>query len=180
MLTDDKIVDAIQGFSNLDDKVMSVDDKLNELIILLNNSNLDSENIKQIQKKFNVAIDEKLSEDEFIIELQKVDEIDLSRLEKLDKIEMLLKTNYIDTKIVKRFKVKQFAEMIFPVLIGIVMVTLGFAMIILPAPPYFEMFTIFHFTLNDGFTLMDLISLIIILTGIFVGIKSYFKFANQN
>lgn len=173
------MVDELQGFSKLDDKAISLDNKLNEFISLLNSSNINSVNVKQIQKKFNVAVDEKLSEDELIIELQKVDEIDLTRLEKLDKIEMLLKTNYLDTKIVKTFKVKRFAEMIFPVLIGIVMVTLGFAMIILPAPPYFEMFTIFHFTLNDGFTLMDLISLIIILTGIFVAIKSYFKFANQ-
>jgi membrane-bound ClpP family serine protease len=179
LLTEDKIVDEIKGFANLDEKAISLDEKLNELILLLNNSNIDSENVKLIKNKFNVAIDAKLSEAELIIEFQKVDENDLSRLEKLDKIEMLLKTNYIDTKTVKSFKVKRFVEMIFPVLIGIVMLTLGFAMIILPAPPYFEMFTIFHFTLNDGFTLMDLISLIIILTGIFVAIKSYFKFANQ-
>lgn len=179
MLTQDKIVDELQGFSNLDEKAIGLDDKLNELIVLLNSSNINSENIKHIQKKFNTAVEEKLTEDELITELQKVDEIDLSRLEKLDKIEMLLKTNYIDTKSIKTFKVKRYAEMIVPVLIGIVMVTLGFAMIILPAPPYFEMFTIFHFTLNDGFTLMDLISLIIILSGIFVAIKSYFKFANQ-
>ena len=173
------MVDELQGFSKLDDKAISLDNKLNEFISLLNSSNINSVNVKQIQKKFNVAVDEKLSEDELIIELQKVDEIDLTRLEKLDKIEMLLKTNYIDTKTIKTHKVKNFVEMMVPVLIGIVMVTLGFAMIILPAPPYFEMFTIFHFTLNDGFTLMDLISLIIILTGIFVAIKSYFKFANQ-
>ena len=125
MLTEDKIVDELQGFSNLDVKVINFDDKLNELILLLNNSNIDSENVKQIQKKFNIAIDERLSEDELITELQKVDEIDLSRLEKLDKIEMLLKTNYINTKTVKTFKVKRFAEMIVPVLIGIVMVTFG-------------------------------------------------------
>ena len=173
------MVDELQGFSKLDDKAISLDNKLNEFISLLNSSNINSVNVKQIQKKFNVAVDEKLSEDELIIELQKVDEIDLTRLEKLDKIEMLLKTNYIDTKTIKTHKVKNFVEMMVPVLIGIVMVTLGFAMIILPAPPYFEMFPIFHFTLNDGFTLMDLISLIIILTGIFVAIKSYFKFANQ-
>lgn len=179
MLTEDKIADQLQSFSKLDNNSIDLEDKLNELIVLLNNSTIDSENIKQIQKKFNVAIDDKLSQEDLITELQKVDDFDLSRLEKLDKIEMLLKTNYIDTKTIKTFKVKRFAEMIVPVFIGIVMVTLGFAMIILPAPPYFEMFTIFHFTLNDGFTLMDLISLIIILSGIFVAIKSYFKFANQ-
>ena len=135
-------------------------------------------NYLQIKDKFNVAIEKKLSEPELLAEFQKVDNVDLSRFEKLEKIEMLLQSNYIDTKVAKSIKFKNFLEMIFPVLTGLVMVTLGFAMIILPAPPYFEMFTIFHFTLNDGFTLMDLISLIIILTGIFVAIKSYFKFAN--
>ncbi|TKB97962.1 hypothetical protein FA046_11175 [Pedobacter cryophilus] len=169
----------MDSFSLLDQKQLTLDEKLNELISLLNNSEIDSENVKQIQSKFNNAISQKLSEADLIAEFKKVDDVELSRLEKLDKIEMLLKSNYIDTKVVKSFAFKRFIEMIVPVFIGIVMVTLGFAMIILPAPKYFEMFTIFHFTLNDGFTLMDLISLIIILTGIFVAIKSYFKFANQ-
>ena len=179
MLTDKKIFDDLDSFSLLDQKQLTLDEKLNELISLLNNSEIDSENVKQIQHKFNNAINQKLSEADLIAEFKKVDDIDLSRLEKLEKIEMLLKFNYIDTKVAKSVAFKRFIEMIILVFIGIVMVTLGFAMIILPAPKYFEMFTIFHFTLNDGFTLMDLISLIIILTGIFVSIKSYFKFANQ-
>lgn len=156
-----------------------IEDKLNELIQVLNKSNIDTHNIKSLQSKFNTAIDHKLSESELIEEFKKVDDDGLSRLEKLDKIELILKSNYIDTKVAKSVAVKRFFEMIIPVCIGFVMLTLGFAMIILPAPPYFEMFTIFHFTTNDGFTLMDLISLIIILTGVFVIIKSYFKFANQ-
>ncbi len=178
MLTDKKIFEDLDSISRVNELELTLDDKLNELINLLNNSEINSENVKQIQQKFNNAIHKKLTEAELIAEFKKVDNVELSRLEKLDKIEMLLKTNYIDTKVVKSFAYKRFMEMIVPVLIGIVMVTLGFAMIILPAPPYFEMFTIFHFTLDDGFTLMDLISLIIILSGIFVAIKSYFKFAN--
>jgi hypothetical protein len=179
LLTEKKVFDDLESFSRLNEKDLTLDDKLNELINLLNSSAVDSENIKQIQHKFNHAIYQKLSDSELIAEFEKVDDDDaLSRLEKLDKIEMLLKTNYIDTKLVKSIAFKRFLEMIVPVLIGLVMVTLGFAMIILPAPPYFEMFTIFHFTVDDGFTLMDLISLIIILTGIFLVIKSYFKYAN--
>lgn len=178
MLTEKKVFDDLESFSRINERDLTIDDKLNELINLLNNSAIDSENIKQIQYKFNNAIHQKLSDSELIAEFEKVDDDALSRLEKLDKIEMLLKTNYIDTKVVKSIAFKRFLEMIVPVLIGLVMVTLGFAMIILPAPPYFEMFTIFHFTVDDGFTLMDLISLIIILTGIFLVIKSYFKYAN--
>lgn len=178
MLTEKKISNDLESFSRLNEKNLTLDDKLNELINLLNSSAIDSENIKKIQHKFNHAIHQKLSESELIAEFEKVDDDALSRLEKLDKIEMLLKTNFIDTKVAKSIVFKRFLEMIVPVLIGLVMVTLGFAMIILPAPPYFEMFTIFHFTIDDGFTLMDLISLIIILTGIFLMIKSYFKYAN--
>ncbi|HET8829101.1 MAG TPA: hypothetical protein VFM79_07150 [Pelobium sp.] len=156
----------------------SVDDKLNDLIKALNKTDINSDNIKSLQSKFNKAIDNKLTESELIEEFKKVDDDHLSRLEKLDKIESILKNNYIDTKAVKSAAVKRFAEMIVPVILGFVMLTLGLAMIIMPAPPYFEMFTIFYFNVNDGFTLMDLISLIIILTGVFTIIKSYFKFAN--
>ncbi len=157
----------------------TVDDKLNDLIKTLNQSKIHPDNIKSLQHKFNVAISNKLSDVELIEEFRKVDDDHLSRLEKLDKIELILKNNYIDTKVAKSVIVGRFVEMIIPVILGFVMVTLGFAMIILPAPPYFEMFTIFYFTLNDGFTLMDLISLIIILAGVFMIVKSYFKFANR-
>ena len=178
MSTDKKIFEELDHFSEIEQQPLAIQDKLDELINLLNNSDINSNNIKKIKDKFNVAIERKLSEPELLAEFQKVDNVDLSRFEKLEKIEMLLQSNYIDTKVAKSIKFKNFLEMIFPVLAGLVMVTLGFAMIILPAPPYFEMFTIFHFTLNDGFTLMDLISLIIVLTGIFIIIKSYIKFAN--
>lgn len=158
----------------------SVEDKLNDLINVLNETDINSDNIKTLQNKFNKAVDNKLSEAELIEEFKKVDDDHLSRLEKLDKIESILKNNYIDTKVAKSVAVKKYLEMIIPLCIGFFIVTLGLAMIILPAPPYFEMFTIFYFSADDGFTLMDLISLIIVLTGVFTIIKSYFKFANNN
>ncbi|MBK0381718.1 hypothetical protein I5M32_01985 [Pedobacter sp. SD-b] len=157
----------------------SVESKLNELIFLLNNGDLGKE-INTIPHKIQEVVEAKLSEPELIAEFKKVDDDHLSRLEKLDKIDMILQTNYIDTKIAKSIVVKRYAEFIIQAVIGLVMLTLGFAMIILPAPAYFEMFTIFHFTTNDGFTLMDLISLIVILTGVFLIIKAYFKFAEQS
>ena len=166
------------SFENMQET--SVEDKLNDLINVLNKTNINSDNIKTLQTKFNRAVDNKLSESELIEEFKKVDDDHLSRLEKLDKIESTLKNNYIDTKVAKSVAVKRYLEMIIPLCIGFIMVTLGLAMIILPAPPYFEMFTIFYFSADDGFTLMDLISLIIILTGVFTIIKSYFKFANNN
>lgn len=157
----------------------TVEEKLNDLIATLNSSDINSDNIKSLQHKFNTAVHNKLTEAELIAEFAKVDDDRLSRLEKLDKIELILQDNFVDTKVAKSVAVKRFLELLVPLCIGFVMLTLGLAMIILPAPPYFEMFTIFYFSVNDGFTLMDLISLIIILTGVFTIIKSYFKFANK-
>ena len=50
---------------------------------------------------------------------------------------------------------------------------LGFGMIIMPAPPNFEMFTIFFITPEDGVTLMDIIALIIVFISIFIIIGGY-------
>ena len=55
------------------------------------------------------------------------------------------------------------------------MITLGMGMIIMPAPPYFEMFTIFYFNPNDGVTIMDLISLLIVFTGVYLLVSSLLK-----
>ncbi len=51
---------------------------------------------------------------------------------------------------------------------GVLMIAIGFTMIVLPAPHDFEMFTIFYFNPNDGFTLMDLFSLLIVFGGVFI------------
>jgi hypothetical protein len=169
----------MENSSTLKKQEKSVESKLNELIFLLNNSDIANNEYRAYTSNLRKVEDDKLTQPELIAEFKKVDDDDLSRLEKLDMIDLILKSNYIDTKIVKSISLKRYSEFIIQALIGFVMLTLGFAMIILPAPAYFEMFTIFHFTTNDGFTLMDLISLIVILTGIFLIIKGYFKFAEQ-
>ncbi|OAQ40814.1 hypothetical protein A5893_07715 [Pedobacter psychrophilus] len=168
----------MENSSALRKQEKSVESKLNELIFLLNNGEINSNGIK-FTDKTNIEVGTQLSEPELIAEFKKVDDDELTRLEKLDKIDLILQSNFIDTKVVKSIAIKRYSEFIIQGLIGIVMLTLGFAMIILPSPAYFEMFTIFHFTTNDGFTLMDLISLIVILTGVFLIIKGYFKFAEQ-
>jgi hypothetical protein len=49
------------------------------------------------------------------------------------------------------------------------------AMIIMPAPPYFEMFTVFYFNDNDGVTIMDIISLLIVFTGVYLFLNAVLK-----
>jgi hypothetical protein len=58
------------------------------------------------------------------------------------------------------------------------MIIMGFGMIIIPAPPFFEMFTIYYFNQNDGITVMDLISLLIILAGIYFLIRGIYPNPN--
>jgi len=167
----------MENSSTLKKQEKFVESKLNELIFLLNNGDIVN-NSTPVHTNLRKVEDVPLAGSELVAEFKKVDD-ELTRLEKLDKIDMILQSNFIDTKIVKSIAIKRYSEFIIQALIGFVMLTMGFAMIILPAPPYFEMFTIFHFTTNDGFTLMDLISLIVILTGVFLIIKGYFKFAEQ-
>ncbi|MDB5210671.1 MAG: hypothetical protein JWQ30_1498 [Sediminibacterium sp.] len=81
----------------------------------------------------------------------------------------------------KRNRRKGFAGAIqrFPnpirIIISLLFITLGLAMIIMPTPASFEMYTIFYFNENDGFTLMDLISLMIVFCGVFTLIMTMSK-----
>lgn len=179
MFKEKNISSQIREFEDLEKQNLSLDNKLDELLKLLDNSELDSDRIKHIQNKFNAVVEKKLSQDEAISEIKEISLQNIDQLDKLNRLEVLLNNNYIDSKQAKGIKRKELLGKAMQILIGFLMVTLGFAMVILPAPPYFEMFTIFHFTYDDGFTLMDLISLIIIATGIYLIIKSYYKFSKE-
>ena len=113
-------------------------------------------------------------------EFKKIQESRRNRLEKLDKFEELLNNIHLDTKIAKAINYRKFIVYVVQACIAVVFIILGLAMIILPAPKYFEMFTILYFNNNeDGFTLMDLISLIIVLTGIFFLVTSLIKLSKK-
>lgn len=63
----------------------------------------------------------------------------------------------------------------FRIIVSLLIIMLGFAMIVLPTPPSFEMYTLFLFNDHDGFTLMDLISLMIVFAGIYALITSVYR-----
>ena len=141
-------------------------------MLLLEKSEIDSENIKGIKARVNKALDHKLSGGELIQEIKELSLAEMEKTDQLEQLEQLLNSNYLDSRQVGKNKISDGLGKIVRVFIGFLFITLGFAMIIMPAPPYFEMFTIFHFTPDDGVTLMDLISLIIIAMGIFIVIRS--------
>ncbi len=167
-----KLTEDIHHFEKLSAKDDELIQKLDEFMSLLENSNIDSENIKGIKNKINTALDEKLSNTEVIKKIQEVSLSDMGKLNQLDQLENLLNTNYLDSKQLKNHKIKERVSNLVKIIIGFLFITLGFAMIVIPAPPYFEMFTIFYFSMDDGFTLMDLISLIVIAIGTFIVIRS--------
>ena len=172
MIPKSKLTEDLKRLKHIERKDEDLIHKLGEFMELLSQSDLNSENISQIRDTLNGALDEKLYGDGALEKIQQVSLDNMPTLDKLDQLEFLLNTNHLDSKQAKRITYKAAFLKIIKIVIGLLFVTLGFAMIIMPAPPYFEMFTIFYFTENDGVTLMDLISLIIIAVGIYVTVKS--------
>lgn len=169
------INDQIKKFQALDDAKVSVDQKLEELMTLLESSDLDSDSVGKIQDKFTKAVERKRMSIENLEEFKRLDSQSLSRMEKANDLEKLLSMYKIDSNDTKKLVNNDKGSCLAILIVGILMIVLGFAMIILPAPPYFELFTIFYFTKNDGVTLMDLIALIIAFTGVYLSVNSLAK-----
>jgi hypothetical protein len=147
--------------------------KAEELVVLLRKGGIDAKRIKAIQQKINKAIDETSLPKS--IEAFKELDADRDRVELLNDFEMLLSQHQLDSEVSQKYLGHERVKKLVVVIIGIVMITLGMAMIIMPAPPYFEMFTIFYFNDNDGVTLMDLIALLIVFTGVYLFLSALLK-----
>ena len=169
------IDDEIVSFQKLDQTHLSIDKKLDELLELLENSDLDSQTVNQLKAKFNQAIDRENISSESIKVFEQLDDTQASRLELADNLETLLSQYQLDSTVSKKFVFMDKLQRLSQIIVGIILITIGFALIVMPAPPYFEMFVIFRFTLDDGFTLMDLIALLIAFTGVFLFISSLVK-----
>ena len=167
----------VSDLQKLHDKHTQIDQKLDELITLLSESNLDSESVKTIQNKFNKALEVSDINKQQIQQFKKIDELSAtsSREELLDEFSILLTNTRLDNHTTRRFIRQQRASGFVLIAIAVVMIGLGFAMIVMPAPPYFEMFTIYYFNPNDGVTIMDVISLLIILAGVYLLIKTFYQ-----
>lgn len=141
----ENIKKQVQDFQHLDKTSASVEEKLDELINLLQVSNLDSESLKKIRQKLSCNL------------------------------EVLLSQQQLDSKVSKNILLHKRVQRISFLLVSLISITLGFAIIIMPAPPSFGMFTLFYFNPNDGVTLIDLIALLIIFTGVYLFVTSVIK-----
>ncbi|MFD2873385.1 hypothetical protein ACFS5N_12945 [Mucilaginibacter ximonensis] len=168
--------DRIEHLRTAAEKQNAIEEKLDELINLLAENDFDSETVKQYQHKLNAAFENKMATAEDLKAFKVIDTItDASREELLDEFSTLLESHSFDSKTSTKYLKAERSNKLIMMIIGIIMITLGFAMIIMPAPPYFEMFTIFYFNQDDGVTLMDLISLVIVFAGIYVLVRSMYN-----
>lgn len=160
----------------LSNKQAAIDTKLDELVTLLAQSELDSEKVKQMRMRVNTALDQAGTYREQLNAFKQIDVHDTAtRANLLDEFTVLLASHQVDSAMSKKYLRGERISKFFLIIISLVLIMLGFAMIIMPAPPYFEMFTIYYFNPQDGVTLMDLISLLIILSGIYLLVKSIYK-----
>lgn len=168
--------DRIEHLRTAAEKQNAIEEKLDELINLLAENDFDSETVKHYQHKLNTAFEKKMATAKDLKAFKVIDTItDASREELLDEFSALLASHSFDSKTSTKYLKVERSNKLIMMIIGIIMITLGFAMIIMPAPPYFEMFTIFYFSQDDGVTLMDLISLVIVFAGIYVLVRSMYK-----
>ncbi|WP_207425564.1 hypothetical protein [Pedobacter sp. SYSU D00535] len=169
------LTEQIDRFRELGNSSEAIDKKLDELIFLLESSDLDSDAVSQLQDKFNEAVEQtKISSDSLKL-FRKLDNPEASRLELVDNLENLLSHYKLDSEVSKRFILVDKVIRLVKVLAGLVMIALGFAMIVMPATPAFEMYTIVYLTAEDGVTLMDLIALLIVFAGVYLFVTSVSK-----
>lgn len=159
----------VAAFNHDEKQILIVERKLQEFIQLLSETTIDSVKLKGFEEKLSAAFKQNRLKAEKIEAFEALDEQpDLSRIDLLNNLDVLLSKHQLNSDLTKKQFKKDLTNRIILILTGIVIITLGFSMIILPAPPYFEMFTVFYFNDHDGVTIMDLISLVIILVGVYL------------
>jgi hypothetical protein len=147
------------------DNAPLIEAKVNELVELLRRNPPNAEQAIQIKGKINEA----LVNASLPKSLEAFRELDAnaSRLELMDDLELLLSQHQLDNTAAKKYLVQEKINKGLMIIIGVIMILLGMGMIIMPAPPNFEMFTLFYFNPNDGVTIMDVLSLLIMLAGVY-------------
>ena len=156
-------------FQNIENSPNELEQKIQELILILDRTGLNKTQLQTYQNRVNSAFQNTISSSDLVkpFTLQK-EENTLSREELLDNLGKLLTNNEIDSNVSRRYLRKNAFQKFLLCVIAVILIATGFAMIIMPAPPSFEIFTVFYFNANDGVTIMDLVSLLIILSGVFL------------
>ena len=150
-----------------------LDKKVAELIEVIEQSDVDEHHSKRYQKQIADAFHRSAETWKKLAPFRELDQDNnLSREELLEGLEKLLSENQFDSRI-NAPKRGGFVQKGIMFILAILLIVFGFAMIIMPAPPSFELFTVFYFNINDGVTIMDLLSLLIIFGGVLLFVLNF-------
>lgn len=155
--------------------IARVEKKVAELIELIEQADVDGHHSRHFQKQIADAFQHSAATQKKFAPFKELDQDNnLSREELLEGLEKLLAENQFDSRIdtPKRSWLVQKGVMF---ILAILLIIVGFAMIIMPAPPSFELFTVYYFNINDGVTIMDLVSLLIIFGGVLLFVVNFNK-----
>lgn len=152
-----------------------INQKLEEIIELISSSKLDNKSLAEIQNKFNAAISVK--PESAAIQPFSGNRLNYSQQDE-EHIDQLLLIS-TDRSARRKHTLSQYLKISLRLIIALLLILLGFGMIIMPAPPYFEMFTLFYLNPNDGVTIMDVISLIVAFTGVYILITALTKLKQE-
>ncbi|WP_353720645.1 hypothetical protein [Dyadobacter sp. 676] len=153
--------------------LVRVEKKVAELIEVIEQAGIDAHHSRQYQRRIADAFQRSSETRKRIAPFREFDQDNnLSREELLEGLEKLLAEHRIDSRMnaPKRGKIVQKGLMF---VIAILLIVSGFAMIIMPAPPSFELFTVYYFNVDDGVTIMDLVSLLVIFGGVLMFVLNF-------
>lgn len=157
---------------------VSLDEKVRELIEVIEVSGAEHKIAKMYQQQIADAF-QRAAQVDAEKQMAPFKELDrdnnLSREELLEGLEKLLAENQFDSEIARSRPRKNFLQKGIQFIVAILLIVCGFAMIIMPAPPSFELFTVYYFNVNDGVTVMDLVSLLIIFGGVLMFVLNFNK-----
>ena len=175
-LLDNKKVSENTPSGNSAQENSLVDKKIQELIEAIGQSAIEPENAAGYEEQIAEAFKQSAVRARQVAPCQALDrENSLSREELLEGLEKLLAENQIDSRVNHAPVAKNAAQKVINFILSILLIVFGFAMIIMPAPPSFEIFTVFYFNPNDGVTIMDLVSLLVIFGGVLLFVLNFNK-----
>lgn len=147
--------------------------KMDEFLVLLSEAQPDNALLQELQIKFNSAL--RSASGSTALEPYKRMKNNFLTEEADSELGQLLVMNNLDKKTQKKVVIWQLISKVIRIFIALLLILLGFGMIIMPAPPYFEMFTLFYLNPNDGVTIMDVISLIVAFIGLYLLVSVFTK-----
>jgi hypothetical protein len=160
----------------VDQGVAFLEEKVEELVRTIQSSAIDSKKARQYQQQIADAFRKASAPSAKFAPFEALNaDNSMSREQLLSELEQVLAENEVDSEQSKVFIRQSIIKKGVLLVVSLLLIVTGFAMIIMPAPPSFELFTVFYFNPNDGVTVMDLVSLLIIFGGVFLFVLNFAK-----